>query len=455
MSIIVVDCGHGGREDERRSTARGLVGPTGLLEKDVTARLGARLIEHLGPSARLTRSGDHNLSLAERAELARRAGADVFISLHASDVGRGADTWIHPRAGHESRALAASIHRELERFGGGGRGVLAGELAVLTPERLGARTAACLIEVDNLADPDGERRLRDPRALDEIARAIARGVRGPRYGQDGDAVETTQPINIGDRTGRIPILRCGATGTVMFHVGAGATGMATLYLDTDVPQDCDQPCVLVRLFDQGGAAQGESRRLCFTPDQRGHASASTSWPVWGPGVYRVDVAFDRCSGCRTLTFDTLVRFSATSSTAQQYDDASPQPMSGGLANLNFGPNGPDNRPAGRPIVPSAVNRTGVIDIGWIDYNAGGTDTGSYCDLVEVLDSSGTVAARSIVQCNSVRAGDNTIRTELVQASALQPGRYRVRVTLNSGSAPVPESDRRDNVMTSDTVEVSV
>jgi hypothetical protein len=445
MSIIVVDCGHGGSEDERRSTARGLVGPTGLAEKDVTARLGARLVEHLGPGARLTRSGDHNLSLAARAELARRADAEVFISLHASDVGRGAGTFIHPRAGHESRALAASIHRELERFGGDGRGVRAGELAVLTPERLGARTAACLIEVDNLTHPDGERRLRDPRALDEIAHAIAEGVRALRYGQHG--VGAVQPINVADRIGRIPILRCGDTGTVMFSVDVGATGTATLYLDTDLPDDCGPPCVRLTLFDQSGAALDEPRLLCFSPDRHGHASVSTSWPVWGPSVYRVDVTLDRCSGCPRLTFDTRVHFSPRSSTGQQYDE----PLSAGLANLSFGPHG-----EGRPNVPTAVNREGVIGVGWTDYNTGGIDTGSYRDRVEVLDTSGTVAWNSTVLCDSVRAGGFADRTEIVPAKDLEPGRYRVRVTLNSGPYPIPETDGSDNVMTaSNTVDVSV
>ena len=81
------------------------------------------------------------------------------MSLHA-DAGahgaRGPATWVHSRSGEHSRALARSIHREVESCAGYGRGVHAGELALLTPEVLHSSTAACLIEVDNLADPHGE-----------------------------------------------------------------------------------------------------------------------------------------------------------------------------------------------------------------------------------------------------------------------------------------------------------
>jgi len=50
-------------------------------------------------------------------------------------------------------------------------------MAVLTPERLPPDTAACLLEVDFLSTPEGERRLTDDGALDAIAAVLARALR--------------------------------------------------------------------------------------------------------------------------------------------------------------------------------------------------------------------------------------------------------------------------------------
>jgi len=55
--------------------------------------------------------------------------------------------------------------------------VHAGELALLTPEVLHSSTAACLIEVDNLADPHGEWALTDSWNVGAYGRTIALGIR--------------------------------------------------------------------------------------------------------------------------------------------------------------------------------------------------------------------------------------------------------------------------------------
>lgn len=193
----VIDCGHGGAAPAGRSSPLGGVGPTGLLEKDVTLALGRRLVPRLGGQAWLTRTEDVNLSLAARAEQARARGADGFLSLHVNHGAsgeRGAETWMHSHANAPSRALANDVHAELARLGYGDRGVHRGDLAVLTPERLGAHTAACLLEVDFLSDAHAERRLRDPAHLDRIADAIARGATRSRIGGPvAEALADTRP----------------------------------------------------------------------------------------------------------------------------------------------------------------------------------------------------------------------------------------------------------------------
>jgi N-acetylmuramoyl-L-alanine amidase len=177
---IVIDPGHGGQVPCGSSSPLGVRGPGGVLEKTVALALAQRVAAKLGPGAILTRTGDTNLSLADRARVAVRYGAPVFLSLHANagpPGQRGAETFVHARATRPSLALAQAVQRELAAFGGPVPGTVAeGELAVLTPERLGAHTAACLVEVDYLSDAAGERRLTDGARLDALGSAVARGV---------------------------------------------------------------------------------------------------------------------------------------------------------------------------------------------------------------------------------------------------------------------------------------
>jgi N-acetylmuramoyl-L-alanine amidase len=81
IRTIVVDPGHGGAEP-------GAKGPGGTLEKDVTLavarRLKAALESRLGIRVILTRDGDANAGLDERAALANNNKADLFVSLHAN-----------------------------------------------------------------------------------------------------------------------------------------------------------------------------------------------------------------------------------------------------------------------------------------------------------------------------------------------------------------------------------
>ncbi|HTZ74592.1 MAG TPA: N-acetylmuramoyl-L-alanine amidase [Candidatus Aquilonibacter sp.] len=92
---IVIDPGHGGHDT-------GTIGPHGLLEKDlcldVALRLG-RMIEQKLPGAQViyTRQTDTFIPLEERTEIANRAKADLFISIHANSspdpTARGVETY--------------------------------------------------------------------------------------------------------------------------------------------------------------------------------------------------------------------------------------------------------------------------------------------------------------------------------------------------------------------------
>ncbi len=79
--LVVIDPGHGGRDPGASSPY------STLPEKDVTLALARAIRDALARTARvrvaLTRDDDTYLVLEERYEIARRLGADLFISIHA------------------------------------------------------------------------------------------------------------------------------------------------------------------------------------------------------------------------------------------------------------------------------------------------------------------------------------------------------------------------------------
>ena len=84
--LVVLDPGHGGHDP-------GAVGPAGN-EADVVLALAERTAEALraggGVRVALTRADNRFLALEERVAIARRLGADLFVSLHADAAEAGA-----------------------------------------------------------------------------------------------------------------------------------------------------------------------------------------------------------------------------------------------------------------------------------------------------------------------------------------------------------------------------
>lgn len=78
--VIAIDAGHGGQDP-------GAVGPTGKREKDVTLAMARELARQInstpGMKAFLVRDGDFFIALPQRAQKARGARADMFVSIHA------------------------------------------------------------------------------------------------------------------------------------------------------------------------------------------------------------------------------------------------------------------------------------------------------------------------------------------------------------------------------------
>lgn len=212
--LIVVDPGHGGAEP-------GAIGLSGTREADVALaialRLARELEQELGAEVVLTRTDDSTVPLQERAALANRLQADLFISVHANaapgPTAWGIETYYMDEAsdaGASELALrenAAGLSEPAQRLFrqlvvAGGNQVskdLAEEVhqAIVSevqerygPEQthdLGVKTAmfhvlvatrmpAILVETGFLTQPADELRLRHPPYQQAIAESIAQAV---------------------------------------------------------------------------------------------------------------------------------------------------------------------------------------------------------------------------------------------------------------------------------------
>lgn len=82
--VIVIDPGHGGVDP-------GAIGVSGTYEKSITLAAARQLKSRLAATGKykaiLTRNRDVSLRLRNRILVARRAGADIFVSLHADSIG--------------------------------------------------------------------------------------------------------------------------------------------------------------------------------------------------------------------------------------------------------------------------------------------------------------------------------------------------------------------------------
>ena len=217
--VVAIDAGHGGKDPgaigRRRKTR----------EKDVTLSIARMLAAELRrrPGIRpvLVRDGDYFIPLRRRTEIARKAGADLFVSIHADAFKnpkvRGASAYVLSWRGASSEAARWLAEREnaADRAGG----VDLGEhepmvrSAMVDMSRKGAarlsdvvarrvlrelrrkvpvhakhvhragfavlktrNIPSVLIETAFLSNPTDEKLLRDKRYQRRIARAIADGI---------------------------------------------------------------------------------------------------------------------------------------------------------------------------------------------------------------------------------------------------------------------------------------
>jgi N-acetylmuramoyl-L-alanine amidase len=184
MAIVVIDPGHGGQGKVGGSSGNNATTPSGLLEKDLTlavARHAEAALGGSGHNVRLTRTADVNLSLVDRAAVAKSARADVFVSIHFNGFGdtsvQGTETWVHQNGSAQSVDLAGCVQRAaLQATRHRDRGVRRKVLGVVDPANHAQATAACLAELSFITTTAEDVRLHDPEYLKALGDAVANGV---------------------------------------------------------------------------------------------------------------------------------------------------------------------------------------------------------------------------------------------------------------------------------------
>ena len=216
--VIAIDAGHGGEDP-------GAHGLRGTREKDVVLAISkklARLIHNFpGMRAVMVRKGDYYVGLRKRMEIARKAKADLFVSIHADAVRnrrvKGASVYTLSRHGASSEAARwlAKSENGSDLVGGvslGGKGnILASVLLDLSQSatqdaskivaenilknirglgRLHQRSVqkagfmvlkspdipSVLVETAFISNPSEEKKLRSRYYQDKLAKAVFNGI---------------------------------------------------------------------------------------------------------------------------------------------------------------------------------------------------------------------------------------------------------------------------------------
>lgn len=181
---VVLDAGHGGTVLADASTPNNAVGANGILEKDLTlkiARIAAAKLAANNFQTVLTRSDDRNLSLAERARKSRESGADAFVSIHFNghkDTNvDGTEVFISNAWDEKDVALANELAQTVSLAASvSSSGVRKTNFTILKGDFHVAKTAACLIEIAYLSNPQQANKLLSPSYIEHLASAIAQSV---------------------------------------------------------------------------------------------------------------------------------------------------------------------------------------------------------------------------------------------------------------------------------------
>ena len=169
----MVDPGHGGKDT-------GALGRGGMNEKEIVLSVGlqvARQLEARGATVITTRTTDRFIELSDRAAIAQRSRADLFVSIHADAApnnhnASGFSVHIYNRASLQSQKAAYAILNAVKRAGIETRGIYRGNFYVLREHS----RPAVLIECGFLTNAGDRRLLNDPAHRQRLASLIVEGI---------------------------------------------------------------------------------------------------------------------------------------------------------------------------------------------------------------------------------------------------------------------------------------
>lgn len=195
--LVMLDPGHGGKD-------AGALSPRKVYEKLAVLSIARSVKAHLEAKkipVRLTRSTDTFISLQQRSNIAAKADADLFVSIHADGAAdsraNGVETFVMTAAGCDSSnhygqggnkspgrgnqydaanaVLGFSIQSNLLKMSKrSDRGLRRARFSVLKK----APCPAALVECGFLTNPEEEALMIDPNYREAVARGISNGIIG-------------------------------------------------------------------------------------------------------------------------------------------------------------------------------------------------------------------------------------------------------------------------------------
>lgn len=170
--IVIIDAGHGGHDP-------GTISPTGIQEKNINLRVAAKVakrLEERGVGVVMTRWQDEYIEKEERAAIANRRKADLFVSIHSdsapSSSAQGFTVYVARAASADSYQAAHAINQAMERTGLNNRGIREADYVVLVK----TEGAAVLVELGYLSNAQDAAHLADDRFRDSLAETITDGI---------------------------------------------------------------------------------------------------------------------------------------------------------------------------------------------------------------------------------------------------------------------------------------
>ena len=169
---IVLDAGHGGKDQGASSGD--------VIEKDITLEITKKtkeLLEEAGYKVAMVREDDTFVELGERAELANRRNAKVFVSVHcnSSEVGEGEgiETFYTEQKEEADEKLAGMIQKNLiDQTSARDREVKTEDYTVIVRTKM----PAALVEVGFLSDSEECELLQQEDYQEKLANGIAAGI---------------------------------------------------------------------------------------------------------------------------------------------------------------------------------------------------------------------------------------------------------------------------------------